>query len=78
MKQVLRIGPSCPTPRCAVPSCRCPASHWEPSLQVVDAQGRAVHNGTWEGSLTMDWPAGWYAVRVATDQGLEHKALVIE
>ena len=47
-------------------------------LQVVDAQGRAVHNGTWEGSLTMDWPAGWYAVRVATDQGLEHKALVIE
>ena len=43
--------------------------------QVVDAQGRAVHNGTWESPRGR--PAGWCRAR-ATDQGLEHKALVIE
>ena len=47
-------------------------------IQIVDAQGRAVHAGTWEGSLTLDWPAGWYAVRAQTPSGLQHKALVIE
>jgi len=47
-------------------------------IQIVDAQGRAVHTGTWEGSLTLDWPAGWYAVRAQTPSGLQHKALVIE
>ena len=47
-------------------------------IQIVDAQGRTVHEGTWGGSLTLGWPAGWYAVRAQTAQGIQHKALVIE
>lgn len=47
-------------------------------IHIVDAQGRMVHQGTWEGSLTLGWPAGWYAVRAQTSQGIQHKALVIE
>ena len=47
-------------------------------IQIVDVQGRMVHEGTWEGSLTLGWPAGWYAVRAQTAQGMQHKALVIE
>ena len=46
-------------------------------IQIVDAQGRTVHEGTWEGSMTLGWPAGWYAVRAQTAQGMQHKALVI-
>jgi hypothetical protein len=52
--------------------------NWGTEIQIVDAQGRAVPAGTWEGSLTLDWPAGWYAVRAQTPSGLQHKALVIE
>ena len=48
------------------------------AIRIVDEQGRMVHEGTWEGSLTLGWPAGWYAVRAQTKQGMEHKALVIE
>lgn len=46
-------------------------------IQIVDAQGRTVHEGTWGGSLTLGWQAGWYAVRAQTAQGMQHKALVI-
>jgi hypothetical protein len=45
--------------------------------QVVDAQGRVVTKGTWEGHLTATWPAGWYSIRVSTDRGLEHRAVMV-
>lgn len=47
------------------------------SYHVVDAQGRIVSEGTWEGQLTASWPAGWYAIRVSTSQGMEHRALMV-
>ena len=47
-------------------------------LQIADAHGRVVHEGTWEGSLTVNWPAGWYAVRAETSQGLQYNPLVVE
>ena len=47
-------------------------------LQIADVHGRVVHEGTWEGSLTVNWPAGWYAVRAQTSQGLQYNPLVVE
>ncbi|MGB1636927.1 MAG: T9SS type A sorting domain-containing protein, partial [Flavobacteriales bacterium] len=47
------------------------------SYQVVDAQGRVVTEGSWEGQLTATWPAGWYAIRVNTERGLEHRAVTV-
>ncbi|MDG1674506.1 MAG: hypothetical protein P8H88_03585, partial [Flavobacteriales bacterium] len=46
-------------------------------VNVMDNQGRAVHSGAWTGSLSVDWPAGWYAVRAFHDHGIENRALVV-
>jgi len=47
------------------------------SYQVVDAQGRVVTEGSWEGQMTATWPAGWYTIRVSTARGLEHRAVMV-
>ncbi len=46
-------------------------------VNVMDNQGRFVHSGAWTGSLSVDWPAGWYAVRAFHDHGIENRALVV-
>ena len=45
--------------------------------EIVDAQGRTVAAGTWDGQVTASWPAGWYSVRVSTSRGVEHRAVVV-
>ena len=45
--------------------------------QVVDAQGRVVTEGTWEGQLTATWLSGWYSIRINTDRGVEHRAVMV-
>jgi hypothetical protein len=67
-----------PNPAAHGTELRLPGINLVAFIQIVDAQGRMVHEGTWEGSLTLGWPAGWYAVRAQTTQGMQHKALVIE
>ncbi len=39
------------------------------TFEVLDAQGRIVHEGFSNGSVMVDWPAGWYAVRVMNNRG---------
>ena len=46
-------------------------------VNVLDNQGRIVHSGAWKGALSVDWPAGWYAVRAMHDHGIENRALVV-
>ena len=46
-------------------------------VDVLDNQGRMVHSGAWTGSLLVDWPVGWYAVRAFHAQGIEHRALLV-
>ena len=46
-------------------------------VNVLDNQGRIVHSGAWKGALSVNWPAGWYAVRAMHDHGIENRALVV-
>jgi hypothetical protein len=39
------------------------------TVEVLDAQGRIVHEGSSNGSVMVDWPAGWYAVRIMNNRG---------
>ena len=46
-------------------------------VNVLDNQGRIVHSGTWTGTLSVEWPAGWYAVRAFHAHGIENRTVVV-
>jgi hypothetical protein len=47
-------------------------------MTVVDVQGRVVFAGTWSGALHVDWPAGWYTLRVLREGRAQHQTLVVK
>jgi hypothetical protein len=47
-------------------------------MTVVDGQGRVVFAGTWSGALQVDWPAGWYTLRVLREGQTQHQTLVVK
>ena len=47
-------------------------------MTVVDVQGRVVFAGTWSGALQVDWPAGWYTLRVLREGQTQHQTLVVK
>ena len=46
-------------------------------VSVTDNQGRVVHSGAWIGAISVDWPAGWYAVRAFSAAGIDQRAVVV-
>ena len=40
---------------------------------MVDVHGKRVFEGAWTGDLQVDWPAGWYTLRVGQGDGRNAK-----
>ncbi|MGB2157823.1 MAG: FG-GAP-like repeat-containing protein [Flavobacteriales bacterium] len=47
-------------------------------MTVVDVQGRVVFEGAWTGHLQVNWPAGWYTLRVVREGQAQHQTLVVK
>ena len=47
-------------------------------MSVVDVQGRAVFEGAWTGDLQVNWPVGWYTLRVVREGQVQHQTLVVK
>jgi hypothetical protein len=47
-------------------------------MTVVDVQGRMVFEGAWTGNMQVNWPAGWYTLRVLRGGQAQHQTLVVK